>query len=307
MTSKIIDAVIPVYKPGKEVSAMISMLIRQSCPIRRIFIMQTVEEDEALLDFGDLEQVSVIPVPVKEFDHGATRDQGVRLSEADYVLILTQDAVIRSERLVEFMVQPFEDPGVCVVFGRQKAKETASEIEKYTRVFNYPRESSVKEKADIPRLGIKTFFGSDVLAMYERERYLEIGGFESPAIFSEEMLFTWKAIMAGYKAAYAGRAYVVHSHDYSGFQQFSRNFDVGVFQRDHEEIFKTISSVKEGSALVKATAIHLLKIGKPWLIISLVYLSGMKFLGYRFGKAYRHLPMWLVKKLTMNKKYWDHL
>jgi len=36
----------------------------------------------------------------------------------------------------------------------------------------------------------------------------------------------------------------------------------------------------------------------------LIFQSGFKFLGYRFGKKYDKLPLWLVKKFSMNPSYW---
>ena len=98
---------------------------------------------------------------------------------------------------------------------------------------------------------------------------------------------------------------MIHSHNYSGRQQFHRNFDLAVSQAEHPEVFGGLASEGEGIRLVKKTASHCLRIGKPWLIISLVWQSGCKYLGYRLGKAYRSLPRWLVLRCTMNRAYWE--
>ena len=57
--------------------------------------------------------------------------------------------------------------------------------------------------------------------------------------------------------------------------------------------------------LVKQTAEYLVKSGHAWLLPELVVKSGFKFIGYRLGKAYRKLPESLVKRLSMNKSYWE--
>ena len=44
-------------------------------------------------------------------------------------------------------------------------------LEAYTRGFNYPRESDIKDYGDLPELGLKTFFCSNVCAMYDRKTY----------------------------------------------------------------------------------------------------------------------------------------
>ena len=123
-------------------------------------------------------------------------------------------------------------------------------------------------------------------------------------IRDRDMILAAQMIQAGYGVAYAARAEVIHSHNYSYFQQFQRNFDLAVSQADHPEIFAKISSESEGMRLVKQTASYLLKQKKPWLIPDLVLISGFKFLGYKAGQNYQKLPKGLVKKFTMNPSYW---
>lgn len=75
---------------------------------------------------------------------------------------------------------------IAVAYARQLPKKDCHIVEQYTRQFNYPKQSRVKTKADIPTLGIKTFFCSDVCAAYRRDLFEELGGFESPVIFNED-------------------------------------------------------------------------------------------------------------------------
>ena len=178
-------------------------------------------------------------------------------------------------------------------------------MERFTRSFNYPEESRIKRKADLETLGIKTYFCSNVCAMYERETYLEMGGFVKKTIFNEDMIFAGSLIQAGGAVAYAAEAKVIHSHNYSALQQFHRNFDLAVSQADHPEIVSGVRSEGEGIRLVKKTASWLCRQGKPWLVFSLVWNSGWKYLGYLLGKRYRNLPRWMIRQCTSQKSYWE--
>ena len=71
--------------------------------------------------------------------------------------------------------------------------------------------------------------------MYRKSTYEELGGFLPEAIFNEDMVFASTAINAGYSVAYVAEARVIHSHNYTGFQQFQRNFDNGVSHADNQE------------------------------------------------------------------------
>ena len=57
----------------------------------------------------------------------------------------------------------------------------------------------VKTKEDLDRLGIKTFFCSNVCAAWRREKYLELGGFVKHTIFNEDMILAGTMIKQGGK------------------------------------------------------------------------------------------------------------
>ena len=140
--------------------------------------------------------------------------------------------------------------------------------------------------------------------MYRRKVYEEMGGFVLHTIFNEDMIMAARVIQAGYEIAYVAEAEVVHAHKYTYRQQFTRNFDLAVSQQQYKEIFAGVKSESEGIKLVKTSMKYLWKRGKWYLIPDLIIQSGFKFLGYRFGKRYEKLPLWLVRKMSMQKAYW---
>ena len=304
-----VDVVIPTYKPGKKFSRLLKMLEKQTYPVGKIIVMNTEKAFWNEKGFEGISNLQVHHLTKAEFDHGATRNRGMRFSRADIVVFMTDDAVPADEFLIEKLVGAFDQRGpegeaVIMAYARQLPDKDCPLAERYTRSFNYPEESRVKTAADLPELGIKTFFCSNVCALYERETYVNLGGFIKRTIFNEDMIYAGGLIKAGYAIAYAADARVIHSHNYSGIEQFHRNFDLAVSQADHPEIFDGVASEGEGIRLVKKTAAHCLQIRKPWLIVTLVWQSGWKYLGYKMGRSYRKLPRWLVLGCTMNRAYW---
>ena len=306
-----IDVIIPTYKPDGSFFELLDRLNSQTVKIRKIIVINTEEKYFHQLVYGrrfkeEYSNLQVKHISAHEFDHGGTRGRAASETDADVFVMMTQDAVPADEYLLERLLLPLVDERVAVSYARQLAKEDAGEIEKYTRVFNYPKESVIKGKEDIPTLGIKTFFCSDVCAAYKRNVYEELGGFVKKAIFNEDMVFAAKAVKAGYRIAYAADAQVYHSHNYTGAEQFRRNFDLGVSQACHPEVFDGISSESEGISMVKKTIRHLWDSGHKKEIFRLIYTSGCKFIGYRLGKGYRRLPMKLILKCTSNRNYWKN-
>ena len=299
-----VDVLIPVYRPDGKLTELLKRLKTQNYPIHRVILMNTEERHFPAELTGIWDRVEVYHLAKEEFDHGGTRDRGVRMSTADLVVCMTQDAMPADETLIEELVKPFDDPEVWAAYARQLPNEDCREVEKYTRSFNYPEQSMVKTKEDLDRLGIKTFFCSNVCAAWRREKYLELGGFVKHTIFNEDMILAGTMIKQGGKIAYCAKAKVIHSHNYSAFQQFHRNFDLAVSQTMYPEVFGGIRSESEGINLVKKSLSYCIKIGKPWLMIQVVSQSAGKLLGYKMGQRYRSLPMWLILRCTMSPSFW---
>ena len=274
-----IDVIIPLYKPGKELFTLLDKLGSQSVPVHQVILLNTEEKYFEQLIYGirfleTYQNIKVYHVSKKEFDHGGTRRMGVKKSSADVFVMMTQDAMPKDDRLIEKLVEPLQGE-VAVAYARQ-----------------------------LPRLGIKTFFCSNVCAAYRREIYEELGGFVRHTIFNEDMIYAAKAVEAGYSVAYAADAQVVHSHNYTNGQQFHRNFDLGVSQAEHPEIFAAYPSESEGKRMVKDVTVYLrsnhMSAGLPHFYMQ----CACKYAGYLLGKNYRRLPKKWVLAFTSNKEYW---
>ena len=242
MNKPIVDILIPTYRPGQEFEELLLGLLKQTYPVRNILIVNT---NTSLWD-SRFEQIVpnlyVDHVEQRQFDHGGTRAAMADASDADLLLFMTQDAIPADEMLVEHLVMQFSLPQVKAAYARQLPKPGCSTLEAYTRGFNYPPESDIKDYGDLPKLGLKTFFCSNVCAAYDTAIYRSLGGFIKKTIFNEDMIYAAKAVENGYRIAYAADARVFHSHNYTAVEQFHRNFDLAVSQADHPEVFSGIRS-----------------------------------------------------------------
>lgn len=305
MENKTVDVIIPAYHPGKEFATLIKRLEKQSVPIHRIIVMNTEEsmwnkEWEKLSDVMEIHHLAK-----SEFDHGGTRAQAAELSDADVMIFMTQDAMPADRELLAELLKALEqDENIAAAYARQLPNAECSFVERYTRAFNYPDRSGVKTKKDMDQYGIKTFFCSNVCAAYKKDIYQKQGGFVRRTIFNEDMIYAGGLIQAGYGIAYAAEAKVIHSHNYNCMQQFHRNFDLGVSQAEHPEIFEGVPSEGEGMRLVKKTLSHLVRSGKIWLIPGFVLQCAGKYAGYLAGKNFRRLPKKFVLWCTMSPNYW---
>ena len=220
-------------------------------------------------------------------------------------MFMTQDALPADLFLVERLLSAFENPIVKAAYARQMPGRDCVLTEGCVRSFNYPENSWVRTFNDLPKYGIKTYFCSNVCAMYEMHTFRQMGGFLPPAIFNEDMVYAARIQHLGYGVAYCADARVYHSHNYTPSQQFHRNFDNGVSQAMRPEIFRGVSSAGEGRKMVRFVTDYLRKAGKTYLLPGFYRECFAKLAGFRLGKMYRLLPRKMVKSFSMNPDFFD--
>ena len=282
-----VSVIVPTLNAENEIGALIQLLHAQSLQPDEIVVVDSGSTDKTV-EVCRQDNVGLIQITRSEFDHGKTRDYAFRKSSGDIVVFLTQDAVPANEYFLEKLVAPLMDKTVAISTGRQIPKNNATEMERLVRAFNYPASSYIRSKADLPRLGIKTFFSSDVCAAYNRDIYLALGGFDYPLKTNEDMFFAAKVINAGYRIAYAADAQVLHSHNFTLREQYKRNYVQGYEIERHRASLNGVHQEAEGMKLVKFVSGELLKKGRILSFIRFGFDCCARFLGSRAGKkAYR--------------------
>lgn len=302
------DVIIPIYKPDRRLFELLERLRNQTLRIHKIILMNTEERYFRELtegtDFWEkYPEVEVHHLSRAEFDHGGTRHKALEYSGSDIFVMMTQDAMPADEFLIERLTACLKGKA-AVAYARQLPAPDSRETEKISRAFNYPDQSLVKRREDLETMGIRAFFCSNVCAAYRRDLYDESGGFVRHTIFNEDMIYAAGMLRSGYEVVYAAQARVIHSHNYTNMQQFRRNFDLGVSQAMHPEVFEGIASESEGRRFVRAAWRELKKSGRlrcfPGFLLQCCY----KYAGFLLGRHYRRLPKRWVLACTDNREFW---
>lgn len=249
---------------------------------------------------------NVLTIAGSDFNHGGTRNQAVEKYIADYdvVIFLTQDA-IPQENFVKEIMSIFSDDRIACAYGRQLPHLDANPLAKHARSFSYPSKGYICGKENIPEMGLKTVFMSNSFSAYRLSIFKTLGGFPSNTILCEDMFFTAKAVLAGYKVAYAAEAVVRHSHNYTPYEEFRRYFDIGVFHKNEPWIRQSIGGAGgEGKKFILSEVRFLLKHAPHWIPLACIN-NFMKIIGYKLGQQYEKLPNKMIKLFSMHKRYWS--
>lgn len=297
-----ISVIIPTLNAGKHIQKLLTLLKGQSIP-SEIIVIDSSSSDNTV-KIAESYGVKTITIKREDFDHGGTRNMAVSHARGDIVVFLTQDAFPENKHCIENLTDPLTNLEIAGAYGRQIPKIDSIPSERFTRLFNYPSTPIVKGKDDISKLGIKTFFFSNVCSAIRKREFEELGGFPEKAIMNEDMVFAAKLILKGYKIAYVPEAKVIHSHNYTWKQQFKRYFDIGVSLKDNSWMLEYVGAEKEGVKFLKEEIRYLFKNREYRWIPYVIGEAISKYSGYKLGLSYNMIPNPLRKRLSMHSNCW---
>jgi len=290
-----VSVVIPTYNAEQHIDGLLKALSQQTARLE-IVVIDSSSSDRTV-EIAESYGAKVVVIRKEEFNHGGTRNLGAEKASGDVVVFLTQDAVPADPRSVEYLTEILEGSGIAASYGKQIPREEAMPTEKFARQFNYPDEPLLKSWNDIPVLGIKTFFFSNVFSAVRKKEFKKLGGFPENLIMFEDMLFAARLLEGGHKIAYVPGAGVIHSHNYSWLQQFRRYEMAGISFSENPWFLQYGRGRNEGMAFLREELRALL--GRRmyrWSMYALVE-AIFKYAGYNIGLRYERLPKALKTRI----------
>ncbi len=296
--------VLPTRNPGQTFDVWIDAVNRLSGRPGFISVIDSSSTD-GTQEKAKSAGFTVTVIDQADFNHGSTRQLAVEKGiDYEFIVFMTQDAIFSNPESFENLLRAFDDGAVAAVCGRQIPRPNAGHIEAHSRIRNYPDQSFIRGFEDNEEHGIKTAFLSNSFAAYRVSALNEVGGFPGDVIFGEDMYVAAKLLKAGYKIAYAADACVYHSHDYSLWQEMKRYFDMGVFHASEPWIRSEFGGAEgEGVKFVVSEFKYLSKhdlLRMPEGLLRTL----LRYTGFRLGLMEKRLPLWLKRKLVMNKGYY---
>ncbi|MDT8422031.1 MAG: glycosyltransferase family 2 protein [Desulfuromonadales bacterium] len=238
-------------------------------------------------------------IPREIFDHGGTRQMAADLcGEADFLIFMTQDAVLAHPEALEALLGCFSDRRVGAAYGRQLPRPGAHPIEAHARLFNYPPQSRLKSLADRAEFGIKTAFFSDSFAAYRVQALRDVGGFPVPCPVSEDTFVAARLLLADWQIAYCADAAVYHSHDFGLADELRRYYQIGLFHARQPWLRQQFGEAEgEGGRFVRSECNYLWH-NAPSLLPLSALRTVVKYVGYRLGLMGKVVPARLQRLLN---------
>ena len=218
MQPELISVVIPVKNGGRTLDALLARLCKQELACEsEVLVVDSGSRDDSL-EIASRYPVRVVEVPADEFDHGETRNRGIRESKGELIALLTQDAVPTGPDFLAALTRPFEDPQVAGVYGRQLPRADADVVTRR----NLEAWLTGRAQPAVSRLGKDEWCELSPMQRYERCLFDNVCSAlrrsswqEFPfraAAFGEDIRWGREVLRHGWSIAYAPDAAVHHSH-----------------------------------------------------------------------------------------------
>jgi len=232
-----VSVVIPTLNAGPGFEETLAKIRAQEGP----FEVELLVVDSGSTDgTGELARrygATVHRIERREFNHGATRNLGISLTEGEYVALTVQDAVPLDGRWLAAMVENLERDGrVAVVYGRHVPRPEASVLtralvnnlptaglERQEKMMGDPEE--YRSMRPVNRRKVVAF---DNVSSCLRRSVWEEFPFEKTN-FAEDLRWGKEAFERGYKIVYEPRSVVIHSHERGVLYDLKRHYVDQVF------------------------------------------------------------------------------
>ena len=228
MSAKI-SVVIPVKNGRSTLAACLEGILAQTVPAEIIVI------DSGSTD-GTLELLARYPVRVhriapEEFNHGETRNLGVRLARGALVAMTVQDAHPVDNRWLERMVKHFDDPNVAGVCGQQVTPHEPDKnplqwfrpcSQPVPRKIQFADPAVFKQLPPVEQVALCSW--DDVTAMYRRSVLLAVP-FQRTN-FCEDTIWASDALSRSHALVYDYNAKVYHYHHQTFRFRFRRIYTI---------------------------------------------------------------------------------
>ena len=277
-----IDIICPLYNAEKYIRNLHKSLeMQKGVTINkyRYIVTKGTDNTEQILQELKINYELIKP---EEFSHALTREKEAMKSNADILVFITQDIIIKDEYWLYNLVKDIEKNECEACYSRQIC--TNNTIEKYTREKNYPEESFVVTKKDINKLGLRTFFFSDASSAIKKDVFLELKGYDGKKLpINEDMYIAYKLIMNNYRIKYCAESKVIHSHRFTLKQIYKRYYDTGKFFKENSYLdnFKTNKTGGNLALYILKRAIQDKNVN---VLINFIPNMSARFLGMKKGK-----------------------
>ncbi len=308
--------VIPTKNGGRVFQLVLQALSDQEVAWRYDILVVDSSSTDGTLEYCRQRGIRVHSIVAEDFGHGRTRNLAISLTEGEFVVLLTQDALPASRQWLSKLVAAVEQrDDVAGAFGRQlpypeadpyTARDLSAHFDKFLK---WPRmlrlDDAERYRSDERYRRVLHFF-SNSNACIRRSVWEK---FPFPDVdYAEDQHWARTVIEAGYAKAYCDEAAVFHSHQYSVVESARRAFDEAIALKagfNFDPCPTLMTALTESFRRTQYDWTYSIGLGKAlehvyWMLRSPVHNFFQQF-GFYLGGRHDRLPDWLIRRISLDR------
>lgn len=255
-----VSIVIPTYNGAHYFPSLIKAIKMQSHIIDPEIIFVDSESTDETIKLANYYHIKVIKIKKNKFNHGLARNLGAMNSKGKYIIFTVQDALpIDNFTYANMLSTLTNNKNVIGVSTKQTPYPDADLFAKW-QMYNHNTTLELNDTNFISSLPKKNKFYQlpfiekrkisiydDVCSCVKKDDFFKLGGYKK-INFAEDIEFSIRALMNGYKIAFTGNSGVIHSHNRPAEYFFRRYYADNkivndLFKEKYEPFFQSLEDI----------------------------------------------------------------
>jgi threonine dehydrogenase-like Zn-dependent dehydrogenase/glycosyltransferase involved in cell wall biosynthesis len=203
--------IIRTYNEEKHLARLLEGILSQGYKKWEIIIVDSGSTDRTL-DIAKHYPLTILTIPKESFSFGYSLNTGCEKAAGDYLIFVSAHTYPLNNQWLENMTQPFEDPRIGMVYGRQIGNEITKISEAKDLLLNFGEKS---------RILVEESFGNNANAAILKSLWEEIP-FDPSLPGLEDVDWAHKIQKKDYYVYYKADAVIYHIHDETYRQIYNR-------------------------------------------------------------------------------------
>ncbi|MFN0253190.1 MAG: glycosyltransferase [Kofleriaceae bacterium] len=206
-----VSIVIRSFNEERHIGRLLTGIVRQSGPAPEIVLVDSGSTD-ATVAIASRFPIKLVTITPKEFTFGRSLNRGVAASRGDIVVLASAHVYPRFDDWIVRMTDPFADPNVALVYGKQRGNEQTKFSEHQIFRTWFPDESNPDQT---------TPFCNNANAAIRRTEWVEVP-YDEQLTGLEDIDWGRKLIARGRRLVYVADAEVAHVHEETPSRIYNR-------------------------------------------------------------------------------------
>ena len=205
------SVVIRAFDEEKHIGRLLAGIMHQTVDDVEIVLVDSGSSD-ATVAIASRYPVEIVHIRPQEFTFGRSLNRGIEHTNSEFIIIASAHVYPVFPDWIEKLLEPFEEPQVALVYGKQRGNESTHYSEQQQFAKLYPEESITVQRHP---------FCNNANSAIRRSLWLQ-KRFDEELTGLEDMAWANWAIGQNHVLSYAADAEVIHVHNETARQIYNR-------------------------------------------------------------------------------------